>query len=63
MNIQDVNIGLLCNSKKGSGKVAWIQADTRHQHMTDVSDNHHFEDPIEDVTEDPQIPHKEDAYY
>lgn len=63
MNVQDLHIGMLCNTKKGSGTVAWVDAESRAVHMTDVSDNHHFEVTFEDIFDDDQVHNKEDTYY
>ena len=63
MEIDDIKIGMLCNSHKGSGKVTWVDAATQTIYLTDLADNHQFDVRLEELTDDPQIHNRDDKYY
>lgn len=63
MQFNDVHIGMICGSKKGSGTVTWIDGSTKTIYMADSHNNNNFEVEFEELIEDPQAHNREDTYY
>lgn len=63
MDIDKINIGMLCVSHKGSGTVAWVDGATQTIYLTDLIDNHSIAVGIEEIIDDPQIHNSKDSYY
>ena len=63
MEFNDIHIGMLCGSKKGSGTITWIDNSTRTIYMANSKNNHSFEVNIEEIIEEPQAHNKKDTYY
>ena len=63
MNVQDLKLGMLCQSKKGVGIVSWIDAQDRAFYLQDVDSQHHFAISFEDLQDEPQIHQASDVYY
>ena len=63
MQFNDIEIGMKCGSKKGSGTVTWIDDSTRTIYMSDSTDNNNFEVSFDDLMEDPQAHNKKDTFY
>jgi len=63
MEFQDIHIGMMCGSKKGSGTVTWVDGSTRTVYISDVANNNSFEVGFEEIVDDPQAHNKEDSYY
>lgn len=63
MEFNDIHIGMMCGSKKGSGTVTWIDGSTKTVYMSDVQNNHSFEVPFEEIMDDPQAHNIADTYY
>lgn len=63
MQFNDIEIGMKCGSKKGSGTVTWIDDSTQTIYMSDTADNNNFEVSFEELMEDPQAHNKQDTFY
>lgn len=63
MQFNDIHIGMICGSKKGSGIVTWIDGSTRRIYMANTDNNHSFEVEFEEIIEDPQAHNFADTYY
>jgi hypothetical protein len=64
MNVQDLKLGMLCQSKKGVGIVSWIDAQDRAVYLSDLHDNDkHFAVSFEELQDEPQIHQISDIYY
>ena len=63
MHFKDIQVGMFCNSKKGSGRVTWIDASTRTVYMSDLTDDHQFDVSFDELVEDPQVHNRDDTYY
>ena len=63
MEFNDVHIGMICGSKKGSGTVTWKDSSTRTIYMADTKNNNNFEVNVEELIEDPQAHNQADTYY
>jgi hypothetical protein len=64
MEFNDIQIGMKCGSKKGSGTVTCVDSATRTIYLSNVSnDNHNIEVSFEEIIEDPQAHNKSDTYY
>lgn len=62
MEFNDIHIGMICGSKKGSGTVTCIDSSTKIIYMADCNDNN-FEIDFDELMEDPQAHNKSDYYY
>jgi hypothetical protein len=63
MQFNDIHIGMMCGSKKGSGTVTWIDGSTRTIYMANIDDNNNFEVNFEELIDDPQAHNREDTFY
>ncbi len=64
MNVQELKLGMLCQSKKGVGIVSWIDAQDRAVYLSDLNDNNkHFAVSFEELQDEPQIHQASDIYY
>lgn len=64
MNVQELKLGMLCQSKKGVGIVSWIDAQDRAVYLSDLNDNNkHFAVSFEELQDEPQIHQVSDIYY
>ena len=63
MEFNDIHIGMMCGSKKGSGTVTWIDGSTRTIYMADTANNHNIEVNFEEIIEDPQTHNRNDTFY
>lgn len=63
MQFNDIHVGMICGSKKGSGTVTWIDGSTRRIYMADTGNNNNFEVDFDEIIEDPQAHNRKDTYY
>lgn len=48
-NTDDLYIGMLCDSPKGTGIISWVGSNSRYIYMTDLPGKQHFKVNIEDL--------------
>jgi len=64
MNVQELKLGMVCQSKKGAGVVSWIDAQDRAVYLSDLTDhNRHFAVSFDELQDEPQIHQASDIYY
>ncbi|NMP15904.1 MULTISPECIES: hypothetical protein [unclassified Thalassotalea] len=63
MDIDNIKVGMICTSRKGSGRVSWVDGATQTVYMTDLMDNNSIQVGIEEIVDDPQVHTHEDYYY
>ncbi len=63
MEFNDIQIGMKCCSKKGSGTVTWIDGSTRTIYLENLQENNNFEIGYDEIMDDPQIHNLNDTYY
>ena len=49
INSDDLYIGMLCDSPKGTGVISWVDSDARYIYMTDMPGEQHFKVNMEDL--------------
>ncbi len=64
MNVQELKLGMVCQSKQGAGVVSWIDAQDRAVYLSDLKDqNRHFAVSFDELQDEPQIHQATDIYY
>ena len=49
MKKDDIFIGMLCASSKGTGVVSWVDEDTKNVYMSDLGGTLHYKVDIDDI--------------
>lgn len=62
MELNDIHIGMICGSKKGSGTVTCIDNSTQKIYLSDYNNNN-FEIDLDEIMDDPQAHNTSDYYY
>ena len=62
MEFNDIHIGMMCGSTKGSGTVTCIDTSTKVIYMSDHN-NESFDIGFDDIMDDPQVHNTSDFYY
>ena len=64
MNVQELKLGMVCQSGKGAGVVSWIDAQDRAVDLSDLHDqSKHFAVSFDELLDEPQIHQSSDIYY
>ncbi len=64
MNVQELKLGMVCQSVKGAGVVSWIDAQDRAVYLSDLHDqSKHFAVSFDELLDEPQIHQSSDIYY
>ena len=64
MKVQELKLGMVCQSKQGAGIVSWIDGQDRAVYLSDLSDTErHFSVSFDELLDEPQIHQATDIYY
>lgn len=63
MDISDVYVGMVCDTKQGTGKVTGVDVRLGQIYLSDTQDNHNFNVSYEELIENPQVHNCSDTYY
>lgn len=63
MELNDIHIGMICGSKKGSGTVTWVDGSTQKVYLTDTYNNNTFEVEFSEIIDDSQADNTKDTFY
>lgn len=64
MNAKSLELGMICQSKRGVGVVRWIDGPERAVYLSPVDEPHkNFAVSFDELLDDPQIHQRSDIYY
>lgn len=64
MNVLELKLGMVCQTKKGVGIVSWIDAQDRAVYLSDLDNkDQHIAVSFDDLQDEPQLHQKADIYY
>ena len=64
MNVLELKLGMVCQTKKGVGVVCWIDAQDRAVYLSDPEHkDQHIAVSFDEIQDEPQLHQNADIYY